>query len=95
VVNGFVSIRAGAFLTAHPDVNGITFTGETKTGTAIMKAGADGHPPGIARTRWQECAVVFADCDFENAVNTVTRRPLRMPARSASHRACLRGTPDL
>jgi aminomuconate-semialdehyde/2-hydroxymuconate-6-semialdehyde dehydrogenase len=57
VVNGFGVDSAGAFLTAHPDVNGITFTGETKTGTAIMKAGADGIRPvswsWAARTpRW-------------------------------------------
>jgi aminomuconate-semialdehyde/2-hydroxymuconate-6-semialdehyde dehydrogenase len=73
VVNGFGQNSAGAFLTAHQGVNGITFTGETKTGTAIMKAGADGIRPVSLELGGKNAAVVFADCDFENAVNTVTR----------------------
>ncbi|HOY00759.1 MAG TPA: 2-hydroxymuconic semialdehyde dehydrogenase, partial [Zoogloea sp.] len=73
VINGFGVDSAGALLTAHPDVSGITFTGETKTGTAIMKAGADGIRPVSLELGGKNAAVVFADCDFENAVNTVTR----------------------
>ena len=73
VVNGFGVDSAGAFLTAHPDVNGITFTGETKTGTAIMKAGADGIRPVSLELGGKNAALVFADCDFDNAVATVTR----------------------
>jgi len=73
VVNGFGVNSAGAMLTAHPDVNGITFTGETKTGTAIMKAAADGIRPVSLELGGKNAAVVFADCDFDNAVNTVTR----------------------
>src|SRR6266436_2284201 len=38
VVHGFGPGSAGEYLTRHPDVNAITFTGETRTGTAIMKA---------------------------------------------------------
>jgi aminomuconate-semialdehyde/2-hydroxymuconate-6-semialdehyde dehydrogenase len=45
---------AGEFLTGHPGVNGITFTGETRTGTAIMKAAAEGMRPVSLRTRRQE-----------------------------------------
>lgn len=73
VVNGFGVESAGSFLTAHPDVNGITFTGETKTGTAIMKAGADGIRPVSLELGGKNAAVVFADCDFDNAIDTVTR----------------------
>ena len=73
VVNGFGVDSAGSFLTAHPQVNGITFTGETKTGTAIMKAGADGIRPVSLELGGKNAAVVFADCDFDNAVATVTR----------------------
>jgi aminomuconate-semialdehyde/2-hydroxymuconate-6-semialdehyde dehydrogenase len=74
VVNGFGVNSAGSFLTAHQGVNGITFTGETKTGTAIMKAGADGIRPVSLELGGKNAAVVFADCDFENAV--VHRDPL-------------------
>lgn len=73
VVNGFGAGSAGALLTAHQGVNGVTFTGETKTGTAIMKAAADGIRPVSLELGGKNAAVVFADCDFDNAVQTVTR----------------------
>src|SRR5690606_4871644 len=38
VVHGQGPGAAGEFLTTHPDVDGITFTGETRTGEAIMRA---------------------------------------------------------
>src|SRR3546814_10055009 len=37
-VHGFGPDSAGQYLTEHPDADAITFTGETRTGTAIMKA---------------------------------------------------------
>ncbi len=73
VVHGFGPDSAGAFLTSHPGVDGITFTGETGTGTAIMKAGADGIRPVSLELGGKNAAVVFADCDFEATVDTVTR----------------------
>ncbi|MDM0036889.1 2-hydroxymuconic semialdehyde dehydrogenase [Variovorax sp. J22P271] len=73
VVHGFGPDSAGAFLTSHPRVNGITFTGETGTGTAIMKAGAEGIRPVSLELGGKNAALVFADCDFDVAVNTVTR----------------------
>jgi aminomuconate-semialdehyde/2-hydroxymuconate-6-semialdehyde dehydrogenase len=42
VVHGFGPGSAGEFITRHPRVNAITFTGETSTGTAIMQAAAEG-----------------------------------------------------
>lgn len=45
VVNGFGPNSAGEFLTNHPKVNAITFTGETRTGEVIMKAAANGARP--------------------------------------------------
>ena len=73
VVQGFGPDSAGAFLTSHPGVNGVTFTGETRTGTAIMKAAADGIRPVSLELGGKNAALVFADCDFEVAVQTVTR----------------------
>ena len=46
VVHGFGPNSAGEFLTTHPVVDAITFTGETRTGTAILKAAADGIKRG-------------------------------------------------
>ena len=73
VVHGFGPGSAGAFLTEHPGVDGITFTGETRTGTAIMQAGAVGIRPVSLELGGKNAALVFADCDFDVAVDTVTR----------------------
>ncbi|MEG1681457.1 MAG: aldehyde dehydrogenase family protein, partial [Stenotrophomonas sp.] len=45
VVHGFGPNSAGEFVTSHPDVDAITFTGETRTGEVIMKAAAKGARP--------------------------------------------------
>ena len=73
VVHGFGPGSAGEFLTKHPGVNGITFTGETRTGTAIMKAAADGVRPVSLEMGGKNAAVVFADCDFQVTIDTLTR----------------------
>ncbi len=64
---------AGEFVTSHPDVNAITFTGETRTGAAIMKAAAEGARPVSLEMGGKNAAIVFADCDFDAAVEGVTR----------------------
>src|SRR5579863_9095444 len=38
IVHGFGPSSAGEFLTQHPGVNALTFTGESKTGAAIMQS---------------------------------------------------------
>ncbi|MBU0600782.1 MAG: 2-hydroxymuconic semialdehyde dehydrogenase [Gammaproteobacteria bacterium] len=68
VVHGFGPDSAGEFLTTHPGVNAITFTGETRTGAAIMKAAADGARPVSLEMGGKNPALVFADCDFDAAV---------------------------
>ncbi|HRN75371.1 2-hydroxymuconic semialdehyde dehydrogenase [Ottowia sp.] len=73
VVHGFGPGSAGEMLTTHPDVNGITFTGETRTGTAIMQAAAVGIRPVSLELGGKNAAVVFADADFQVAVDTITR----------------------
>ncbi len=73
MVHGFGPNSAGEFLTRHPDVDGITFTGETRTGEAIMAAAAKGVRPVSFELGGKNAAVVFADADFEKAVAGVTR----------------------
>src|SRR2546425_1415825 len=68
VVHGFGPDSAGEFITTHPDVNGITFTGETATGAAIMKAVAPTVKPISFELGGKNPGIVFADCDFEAAV---------------------------
>jgi len=42
LVHGFGPDSTGEFLTRHPDVDAITFTGESRTGEAIMRVAAAG-----------------------------------------------------
>lgn len=73
VVNGFGPESTGQFLTTHPDVNAITFTGETRTGAAIMRAAADGARPVSLEMGGKNAAIVFADCDFDAAIEGTLR----------------------
>ena len=54
VVHGFGPGSAGEFLTAHPGVDGITFTGETATGSAHHEGGGRAYPARLLRARRQE-----------------------------------------
>jgi aminomuconate-semialdehyde/2-hydroxymuconate-6-semialdehyde dehydrogenase len=69
VVHGFGPGSAGEFLTQHLDVDAITFTGESRTGAAIMRAVAPTVKPVSFELGGKNAAIVFADCDFEEAVN--------------------------
>ena len=71
VVHGFGPDSAGEFLTKHPDVNALTFTGESQTGAAIMKAAASGIKPVSFELGGKNAAIIFADCDFEETVRGV------------------------
>jgi aminomuconate-semialdehyde/2-hydroxymuconate-6-semialdehyde dehydrogenase len=73
VVHGFGPGSAGEALVTHPDVDAITFTGESRTGSAIMAAAA----PSLKRLSFElggkNAALVFADCDLDAAVAGCTR----------------------
>jgi aminomuconate-semialdehyde/2-hydroxymuconate-6-semialdehyde dehydrogenase len=71
VVHGFGPNSAGEFLTKHPDVNALTFTGESQTGSAIMKAAASGVKPVSFELGGKNAAIVFADCEFEETVKGI------------------------
>ena len=71
VVHGFGPESAGAFLTEHPDVDAITFTGETVTGEAIMKNAANGIRDVSFELGGKNPGIVFADCDIERAVEGI------------------------
>jgi aminomuconate-semialdehyde/2-hydroxymuconate-6-semialdehyde dehydrogenase len=71
VVHGFGPGGTGEFLAAHPDVDAITFTGESRTGSAILQAVAPTVKPVSFELGGKNAALVFADCDFEEAVSGV------------------------
>ncbi|WP_077000104.1 2-hydroxymuconic semialdehyde dehydrogenase [Variovorax sp. KK3] len=73
VVHGFGPGSAGEYLTRHAGVNAITFTGETRTGEAIMAAAAQGVRPVSFELGGKNAGIVFADADFEQAVAGITR----------------------
>ena len=73
VVHGLGPNSAGEFLTSHRDVNAITFTGETRTGEAIMGAASKGLRPVSFELGGKNAGIVFADADFDAAVEGVGR----------------------
>ena len=70
LVHGFGPGSAGEALTTHP---GIDFTGESRTGSTIMKAVADGMKEVSFELGGKNAAIVFADADFDAAVDGVIR----------------------
>ena len=73
LVHGFGPGSAGESLTAHPGIDGITFTGESATGEAIMRNAATGVRPVSFELGGKNAAIVFADCNFDAAVEGVAR----------------------
>ncbi len=73
VIHGFGPNSAGEFLTQHPAVDAITFTGETITGEAIMKQAAVGMRDVSFELGGKNPGLVFADCDFDATVEGMSR----------------------
>lgn len=73
VVHGFGPGSAGELLTRHPGVDAITFTGETRTGEAIMAAAAHGVRDVSFELGGKNPAVIFADCDFDATLDGMAR----------------------
>ncbi len=73
VVHGFGANSAGQFLTDHAGVSAITFTGETGTGAAIMRAAAAGIRDVSFELGGKNAGIVFADCDLNAALDGITR----------------------
>jgi aminomuconate-semialdehyde/2-hydroxymuconate-6-semialdehyde dehydrogenase len=68
LVHGFGPDSAGEFLVSHPDINAVTFTGESRTGASIMRHCAETVKPVSFELGGKNAAIVFADCDFDEAV---------------------------
>jgi len=73
LVHGFGPQSAGEFITTSPDIDAITFTGESRTGSAIMRAAAEHVKPISFELGGKNAAIVFADCDFDQAVDGMMR----------------------
>ncbi|AEJ43450.1 aldehyde dehydrogenase [Alicyclobacillus acidocaldarius] len=73
VVHGFGPDAAGQFLTEHEDVDLISLTGETSTGKAVMRSAASTLKRLSFELGGKNPNIVFADCDFEDAIATTVR----------------------
>ncbi|WP_312998682.1 2-hydroxymuconic semialdehyde dehydrogenase [Pseudomonas sp.] len=73
LVHGFGPDSAGEFISRHPDISAITFTGESRTGTTIMRAAAEGVKPVSFELGGKNAAVIFADCDFDKMIDGMMR----------------------
>ncbi|PRB57897.1 2-hydroxymuconic semialdehyde dehydrogenase [Microbacterium sp. MYb45] len=73
VVHGFGADSAGEALTKHPGIDGVTFTGESSTGSAIMRAVSSRVRPVSFELGGKNAALVFADADLDAAVAGLAR----------------------
>lgn len=68
LVNGFGE-EAGKALTEHPDIKAIAFVGESKTGSMIMKQGADTLKRVHFELGGKNPVIVFDDADLDRALD--------------------------
>jgi 5-carboxymethyl-2-hydroxymuconic-semialdehyde dehydrogenase len=68
LVNG-MGEDAGKALTEHPDIKAIAFVGESKTGSAIMRQGADTLKRVHFELGGKNPVVVFEDADLDRALD--------------------------
>ena len=68
LVNG-MGEGAGRALTMHPDIKAIAFVGETRTGSMIMKQGADTLKRVHFELGGKNPVIVFDDADLERALD--------------------------
>ncbi|MEW2278467.1 2-hydroxymuconic semialdehyde dehydrogenase [Streptomyces cyaneofuscatus] len=68
LVHGRGPDSAGQWLTEHPGVDAVAFTGASRTGTAIMRAAAARLAPVSFELGGKNAGLVFADADLEEAV---------------------------
>lgn len=77
VVHGFGAQSAGEALVRHPGVKAISFTGETTTGSAIMRDAADSLKKLSFELGGKGASVIFDDADLDLAVPTACRAAFR------------------
>ncbi len=73
LVHGFGPGSAGEFLTSHRGVDAITFTGESATGSAIMRAAADNVKALSFELGGKNAAIIFEDADLDQAIDGTVR----------------------
>jgi aldehyde dehydrogenase (NAD+) len=88
--NGVVNVvtgyghEAGAALSAHPDINHITFTGSVETGKRVMESASKNIVPVTLELGGKSPNIVFADCNEENALELVLRSIVQNAGQTCS-----------
>jgi aldehyde dehydrogenase (NAD+) len=67
VVTGYGK-EAGAALSAHPDVDHISFTGSPEIGKTVARAAGEHHHPVVLELGGKSPQIVFADADLDAAL---------------------------
>jgi aldehyde dehydrogenase (NAD+) len=70
VVTG-LGVEAGAALSAHPEVDFISFTGSPEVGVLVQKAAADHHAGVTLELGGKSPQIVFADADLDGAAPVI------------------------
>ncbi len=65
--------KVGDAMTKHPKIKAISFTGGTKTGATIASIAAPKFKKLSLELGGKNPNIIFADCDFEDALNTTVR----------------------
>ncbi|WP_254434203.1 aldehyde dehydrogenase family protein [Halobacillus sp. Marseille-Q1614] len=76
--------EAGAYLSGHPDINHVTFTGSVPTGIAVMKAAAENIVPVTLELGGKSPNIVFADCDQDAAMQGVVKSIIQNAGQTCS-----------
>lgn len=83
VVTGY-GHEAGAALSAHPDINHITFTGSVETGKRVMQSAAQNIVPVTLELGGKSPNIVFADCNEEQALEWVLKSIVQNAGQTCS-----------
>ena len=73
LLHGFGPGSTGEYLTKHHGIDAITFTGESATGSQIMKVAADDVKSVSFELGGKNAAIVFDDTDFDAAIDGTVR----------------------
>ncbi|CAG9623321.1 aldehyde dehydrogenase family protein [Sutcliffiella rhizosphaerae] len=83
VVTGY-GHEAGAALSAHPEINHITFTGSLETGKKVMAAAAQNIVPVTLELGGKSPNIVFADCNEELTLKWVLQSIVQNAGQTCS-----------
>lgn len=76
--------EAGAALSAHPDIDHLSFTGSPETGTRVAQAAAEHHVPVTMELGGKSPQLVFADADLDAALPFLVRGIIQNAGQTCS-----------